>query len=146
MSEPNDAFRLDAARLRASFERASSSYETAAALQARVGAELLDRLTLFRFTPRVVLDLGAGTGRLSGELKRRYPRAQVIALDIAPGMLREARRHQRPWRRFARICGDALRLPLKDASVDIVFSPCSDFTRCPTASTRSPLPNVPRLR
>jgi malonyl-CoA O-methyltransferase len=108
--------------MRASFERASVSYESAARLQASVAAELLGRLAAFRFAPGVVLDLGAGTGRVTCELKRRYPRALVIALDLAPGMLRAARRHQQPWRRFARVCGDALRLPLKDASVDVVFS------------------------
>ena len=122
MPERTDAFHLDRAQLRASFERASAGYEAAAALQARVAAELLERLELFRFAPSVVLDLGSGTGRVTRELKRRYPRACVIALDLAPGMLREARRHQRPWRRFARVCGDALRLPLRDGSVDLMFS------------------------
>jgi malonyl-CoA O-methyltransferase len=108
--------------VRASFDRASASYESAAGLQARVAAELLERLAVFAFEPRVVLDLGAGTGRVTRELKRRYRRALVIALDLAPGMLREARRHQQWWRRFERVCGDALRLPLADASVDVVFS------------------------
>jgi malonyl-CoA O-methyltransferase len=122
MPEHADAFHLDRARLRASFERASAGYEAAAGLQARIAAELLERLALFRFAPAVVLDLGSGTGRVTRELKRRYPRACVIALDLAPGMLREARRHQRPWRRFARVCGDALRLPLRDGSVDLIFS------------------------
>ena len=122
MAELPAAFHLDRARLRASFERASRGYEAAAGLQAQVATELLERLELFRFAPQVVLDLGSGTGRVTGELKRRYPRACVIALDLAPGMLREARRHRRPWRRFERVCGDALRLPLRDASVDLVFS------------------------
>jgi len=122
VTEPDAAFRLDRHRLRASFERASASYESAAGLQARVAAELLERLDAFRFRPRVVLDLGAGTGRVSGELKRRYRRALVVALDLSPGMLRQARRHQRLWRRFERLCGDALRVPLKDGSVDVVFS------------------------
>jgi len=122
MPELPPVFRLDRARVRASFERASVSYETAAGLQARVAAELLERLELFRFAPAVVLDLGSGTGRITRKLKRRYPRARVIALDIAPGMLREARRHERPWRRFERVCGDALRLPLREASVDVIFS------------------------
>jgi malonyl-CoA O-methyltransferase len=122
VAEAGDRFRLDRAQLRASFERASASYESAARLQVSVAAELLARLAAFRFEPRVVLDLGAGTGRVTRELKRRYPRALVIALDLAPGMLREARRHQPLWRRFERVCGDALRLPLKDASVDVVFS------------------------
>ena len=122
MAESGDAFRLDRERLRAAFDRASAGYEAAARLQARVSTELLGRLTAFRLAPRVVLDLGSGTGRVTRELKRRYPRALVIALDIAPGMLREARRHQWLWRRFARVCADALRLPLAAASVDLVFS------------------------
>jgi len=117
-----EAYRLDRGRLRASFDRASAGYESAAGLQARVAAELLERLALFALEPRVVLDLGAGTGRVTRELKRRYRRALVIALDLAPGMLREARRHQQWWRRFERVCADALRLPLADASVDVVFS------------------------
>jgi malonyl-CoA O-methyltransferase len=120
--EAREVFGLDRARLRAAFERASAGYEAAAALQARVAAELLERLAGFNFQPRVVLDLGAGTGRVTRELKRRYPRALVIALDLAAGMLREARRNQPLWRRFARVCGDALRLPFKDGSVDLVFS------------------------
>ena len=122
MAEAGEAFRLDRARLRASFDRASAGYESASGLQARVAAELLERLAAFDFTPAVVLDLGAGTGRVTRELKRRYRRALVIALDLSPGMLREARRHQLPWRRFERVCADAMRLPLADASVDVVFS------------------------
>jgi malonyl-CoA O-methyltransferase len=121
-AEPGALFRLDRARVRASFDRASTGYESAARLQAEVSAELLERLEAFNFAPRVVLDLGAGTGRVTRELKRRYPRALVLALDLAPGMLREAQRHQHLWRRFERVCGDALRLPLRDASVDLVFS------------------------
>jgi len=122
VAELGGVFRLDRAGVRASFDRASASYESAAGLQARVAAELLERLAVFAFEPRVVLDLGAGTGRVTRELKRRYRRALVIALDLAPGMLREARRYQQLWRRFERVCGDALRLPLADASVDVVFS------------------------
>ncbi|HEY0767284.1 MAG TPA: malonyl-ACP O-methyltransferase BioC [Steroidobacteraceae bacterium] len=122
MAEPGELFRLDRSRLRASFDRASASYESSASLQARVAAELLERLATFAFEPQVVLDLGAGTGRVTRELKRRYRRALVIALDLAPGMLREARRHSQLWRRFERVCGDALRLPLAAGSVDVVFS------------------------
>ena len=117
-----DEFRLDRAGARAAFDRASERYEAAAGLQARVSAELLERLGAFGFTPRAVLDLGCGTGRVSRELKRRYARALVVALDIAPGRLREARRHSSLWRRFERVCADAQRLPLKTASVDLVFS------------------------
>jgi malonyl-CoA O-methyltransferase len=119
---PTDLFQLDKAGVRAAFDRASATYEASAVLQSRVADELLDRLEPFDFRPRVVLDLGAGTGRASAELKRRYRGSTVIALDLAPGMLQQAARHQRLFRRFERICADAARLPLGTASVDIVFS------------------------
>ncbi len=122
MSGNSDFFQLDKAGVRAAFDRASSSYEAAAVLQARVSDELLGRLEPFELNPKVILDLGAGTGRASAELKRRYRSSTVIALDVAAGMLREAARHQRLFRRFERVCGDAVRLPLESASVDIVFS------------------------
>jgi malonyl-CoA O-methyltransferase len=118
----SDFFHIDKAGVRAAFDRASSSYEAAAVLQSRVTDELLSRLEPFDFHPQVILDLGAGTGRAAAGLKQRYRRSLVIALDLAPGMLREAARHQRLLRRFERVCGDAARLPLESASVDIVFS------------------------
>jgi malonyl-CoA O-methyltransferase len=118
----DEAFRIERPGLRAAFDRASASYEATAVLQARVADELLQRLDAFELEPQVVLDLGAGTGRTTSQLKQRYRRALVIALDLAPGMLREARRHQRLFRRFERVCGDAMRLPLANASVDVVFS------------------------
>jgi malonyl-CoA O-methyltransferase len=114
--------RLDAAGVRDAFDRASAAYEAAAVLQARVGDELLERLDFFKFEPELVVDLGAGTGRLTGELKRQYKRATVIALDIAPGMLREAKRHFTFFRRFERVCADVRRLPFPDASVDVAVS------------------------
>ncbi|MBV9698181.1 MAG: malonyl-[acyl-carrier protein] O-methyltransferase BioC, partial [Gammaproteobacteria bacterium] len=68
--------------VRAAFDRASAAYESGAHLQAEVGAQLLSRLEDFPLAPRVVLDLGAGTGRLTRALRRRYPAALTIALDL----------------------------------------------------------------
>jgi len=117
-----DLFQLDKAGVRAAFDRASATYEATAVLQSRVADELVSRLEPFDFRPQVILDLGAGTGRAAAELKRRYRRSLVIALDLAPGMLQQAVRHQSLFRRFGRVCADAARLPLESASVDIVFS------------------------
>jgi malonyl-CoA O-methyltransferase len=72
--------------------------------------------------PKTVVDLGAGTGHGSTALKRRYGEARVLAVDIAPGMLVEAGRRQRLFRRFHRIAADAAALPLRDGAVDMVFS------------------------
>lgn len=118
-----DTFHLDRPGVRVAFDRASPRYEAAAVLQARVADELLERVFSFKgLQPSVVIDLGSGPGRATAELKRHYRRALVSAVDLAPGMLHEARRHQHFFRKFERVCGDAMRLPLSSGSVDILFS------------------------
>jgi malonyl-CoA O-methyltransferase len=117
-----DPFLIDGTRVRRSFGRAAHGYDAAAVLQARVRAQLLERLEVVRLEPAAVLDLGAGTGHASLALKRRYRSCQVVALDLAEGMLREASRRQTLLRRFRSVCANAAALPLRDASVDLVFS------------------------
>lgn len=120
--QADPAHRLDRRGVRRAFDRASGSYDAAARLQAAVRAELLDRLQYFTLEPAVVLDLGCGTAHAARELKRRWPRALVVAMDLAPGMLIEARRQSRLLRRLERVGGDACRIPLRTASVDLVFT------------------------
>ena len=113
---------LDRRALRRAFEHASSSYDRHAVVQARAREQMLERLALLGFEPAVIVDLGAGTGHGARALSLRFPRARVVALDLAPAML-VAARAQRGWRRrFARICADAEALPLRSGSVDLVFS------------------------
>ena len=118
----DEPFALDRRQLRRAFERASASYDRAAVLQTEVRQRLLSRLEYVKLEPKLIVDAGCGTAHAARELKRRFPRATVIALDIATGMLREAA-HQQSWRRrFERVCADAERMPLPDASVDLIFS------------------------
>lgn len=122
MSEPaHDPFTLERALVRRSFDRASEGYDRAAVLQSEVRKLLLERLELVRLEPAVVVDIGCGTGHASRALKRRYPRARVIALDLSAAMLHAAQRQQGLFRRFQRVCADAARLPLTDASVDLLY-------------------------
>jgi len=115
-------FDLDLAAVRRSFDRAARSYDGSAVLQSRVREELLARLDYVTLEPATILDVGCGTGHATRALKDRYPRARVIALDVSEGMLAMARRRQSWRRRFDRVCGDAMRLPLTAGSVDLVFS------------------------
>jgi malonyl-CoA O-methyltransferase len=116
------AYSLDKSWIRRSFDRASTTYDAAAVLQTEVRGLLLGRLDLTDLSPRLVLDAGAGTGQAGRALKRRYPGAHVIALDFSFGMLRIAGRQQSWLRPFTRLCADAERLPLPDASVDLILS------------------------
>ena len=115
-------FRIDRRAVAHAADRASTGYAAAAQLPARVAAELLERLQYFRLDPRVIVDLGCGTGAGAAALRRRFPRARVVAVDLAYGMTRQARRGQRFWRRFDCLCADACALPLRAQSVDLVFS------------------------
>jgi len=108
--------------MRRSFDRAAATYDAAAVLQSDVRRSLLERLDLTQLEPRVVLDVGAATGQGARALKRRYPRAQVIAVDSSAGMLRVAARRRGWFRPFGLLCADATRLPFADASVDVAFS------------------------
>jgi malonyl-CoA O-methyltransferase len=116
------AFQLDRARVRRNFARAAATYEQHDVLQREVQADLLGRLDFYLQSPERVLDVGAGTGRGSALLKKRYPKAQVIAVDLAQPMLHAARKHQALLRPFQRVCAEATALPLPDRSVDVLHS------------------------
>ena len=122
MSDELGAYALDPAWARRSFDRAAQSYDAAAVLHAAVRDDLLQRQELMAIAPQVIVDAGAGTGHASRALKRRYPKALVVALDFSAGMLRTAGKQSAWLRPFSRLCADAERLPLADASVDLVFS------------------------
>jgi malonyl-CoA O-methyltransferase len=123
----------DTRQVRRSFSRAASGYDAAARLQHAVEARLLDMLdyrddpSLQREPPRVVIDLGCGPGRAASAMQKRWPKARVLALDLALPMLRQTRSSSRRWtnllaRHPQPVCADARALPLAENSVDVLFS------------------------
>lgn len=126
MNPDIDGFHVDKARVRAAFDRSAPDYDEVAVLQHEVGQRLLDRLALIRLAPSVAFDIGAGTGRLSAALGRRYGAARVISFDLSARMLQRARGRAGALRRLRRRCGfvcaDAENLPCADASADLVVS------------------------
>ncbi|HYA20424.1 MAG TPA: malonyl-ACP O-methyltransferase BioC [Burkholderiales bacterium] len=122
-----DPFAIDTRLARLAFERAAATYDEAAVLQREVGARMLDRLDYIKILPRAVLDAGSGTGQGSRGLQRRYPKANILELDIASAMLRRSQQRmpKRWWpflrRAVAHICGDIEHAPIKSSSVDMVW-------------------------
>ena len=115
-------FHLDQRQIRRNFESAATTYERHDVLQREVQKHLLERLSFYPEMPQRVLDVGAGTGRGSALLKQRYPKAEVIAVDLALPMLRAAKQHSGWLRPFARVCAEARALPLPDHSIDVLYS------------------------
>jgi malonyl-CoA O-methyltransferase len=65
--------------------------------------------------PTRALDVGTGTGRYLGLLKAAGARS-VVGIDMSLAML------GRSARELPRVCGDACRIPFRDASFDLVCS------------------------
>lgn len=128
----SEAFYTDKSRIRASFEKAAGSYDSAAVLQREVSDRMAERLEYIKFQPQLILDAGSGTGYGAAHLRRQYPDARVLELDLAQAMLQASRSKQQqqdgllkkwfgrrqPWQ----VCADIERLPLADNSVDMIWS------------------------
>jgi ubiquinone/menaquinone biosynthesis C-methylase UbiE len=72
--------------------------------------------------PARALDLGTGTGQGAFAIARRFPAAEIVGVDLADGMLAEARR-KTPTELAERVRfenGDASALPFADGSFDLV--------------------------
>jgi malonyl-CoA O-methyltransferase len=120
---------FDTRHIRHAFSRAAGSYDAAAALQHEVEARLLESLDYLEDRePQTVLDLGCGPGRAAAAMRQRWPRARVLALDLALPMLHAAKLASgKPslWslrKPVESICADARALPLADNTVDVLFS------------------------
>lgn len=105
-------------RVARAFSRAAPHYAERASAQRAMAARLLERLPARAET---VLDLGCGPGEMAADLETRFgATCRVTGLDLAPGMLDEARRRHGEGVRW--LCGDAAALPLAEASQDLVIS------------------------
>ncbi len=112
----------DLRRVRSAFNNAADSYDDAAVLQREILHRLLEALEPVRHQPSVILDAGCGTGEAYPALRKRYRKAQIIALDIAENMLQRTRRQGGLLHKPDCICADIEHLPLADNSVDMIFS------------------------
>jgi malonyl-CoA O-methyltransferase len=121
-------FEIDKRAVRRSFSKAATQYDAAAVMQREVCVRMLQRLDCIKEKPDAILDVGSGTGWGTRQLGERYPAAQVVALDIAMGMLQASRGTSSWWNKLfagnARhyVCADMEALPIKANSIDMVWS------------------------
>jgi SAM-dependent methyltransferase len=107
-------WRLFRGLLRRQFDQIAPTWDTRRRPDSFAPLEAaLDRID----PPRRVLDVGTGTGAAAAVLKRRFPNAEVIGVDLAPAMIEQARRSV-PDVRFE--VGDASSLPYEDTGFDLV--------------------------
>ncbi len=139
MSEPD--FYVDKRLLRCAFEKAAQTYDEAAILQREVASRMLERLDYMLIEPQVILDAGAGTGYCTLDVAQRYPDVQVIALDIAEGMLQQTRNKTEADNNISYITSDVEKIALASNSVDLIVSSltvqwCNDYIKAFTEFKR----------
>ncbi len=113
---------LDKKTVRQHFERAANSYDAAAVLQKEVAKRLTERLDYIKINPQRILDIGSGTGFITQDALKRYPKAEVIALDLAHAMAKKSKQCGSWLRKPRAICADAEQLPIKSDCIDLILS------------------------
>jgi malonyl-CoA O-methyltransferase len=117
------------ATVRAQFDARARRFASHDAIVREVEGRLIDRLQYIRLVPQRVVDVGCGAGTGIARLATTYPSAQVAGLDLSEAML--GQRAMRLRERLPRwlggsspplVIGDAARLPIADAALDLVFS------------------------
>ena len=117
MTPAEDPYGVDSSHVRQAFNAAAGTYDAAAVLQAEVRSRLLERLEAVSVLPARILDAGAGTGQAAPGLAARFPDADLLLLDLADSMLREA-----GGRGWPAVCADAARLPFGPGAFGLVYS------------------------
>ena len=115
---------LDKAAISRNFSAAAAAYDGWATAQDEIAAGLVRRLPE-GLSPAAVVELGCGTGLLSGRLLARFPVARLLGLDLAAGMVDACRRRFAgdPRARFA--VADAEDPRACAGPVDLVATSCA---------------------
>lgn len=112
---------IDKQLLRKRFSEHAKTYDEYASVQKRMARQLLASLPLeLTEQPIAILEIGCGSGYLTDLLYKSFPKAQIIAIDLAPGMIEVAQQRMK-GKPITFICGDIEEMVLQ-GSYDIIIS------------------------
>jgi malonyl-CoA O-methyltransferase len=114
---------IDKILLKKHFNRNSLNYDRYASVQKEMALEIINELRPLaekRTRELNILEIGCGTGYLTGQMERMFPDAAITALDIASGML-DIARGKTLGKNVAFICGDFEEIDI-DGKFDIIIS------------------------
>jgi len=109
------------------FNRHAKTYDNYSSLQNKISDNLFKKLDLIEVRPSLILDLGCGTGRNGGILKKKYKNIRLINYDFSINMLQEAKKKQHKVfsTKSEFICGDIEELSFSENTFDIIWSTSS---------------------
>jgi len=108
-------------RISEAFSQAAAAYDSGAALQRAVATELLEETAALKINPAMIVEIGCGTGFLTGGLNRCFPKATVAGCDIAHSMTVTAA-GQMKGRPFHPVTADGSFLPFRDGTFNLAAS------------------------
>lgn len=111
---------IDKEKVKKHFSRGAKNYDVHAHLHRRIIDDLLGFLPNSK--PQNIADLGCGTGLLTEEIRKKYPRARIVGVDLAPGMI-EAAKTKVLGAEFMEF--DVEDLPFERSSFDLLVSSSS---------------------
>jgi SAM-dependent methyltransferase len=111
------AMRLFRGPLRSQFDRLAPEWNDTR-ISGQYLAPLAAALDAVETVPARIVDVGTGTGAAARLAAERWPDADVQGFDMSPGMIAEARTRAGGRQRYE--VADATKLPLPDASADLV--------------------------
>lgn len=128
---PRRPLRIDTVRRQ--FARRAARLGAHDVILREIERRLVERLALIKLRPRLIADIGCGVGAARNALLQRYTEARWLGIDACVPMLRARPRSQSAWARAAalvrgrgtapdRVGGELGALPLRDDSIDLLFS------------------------
>ena len=110
-------------KIRHAFSKAATTYEDCARVQKASMERLLSLLEKGSYEK--ILEIGCGTGSLTEKLARLNPNARITAVDIAPGMVEQARVRLAQFRHTRVVEADGEELPaniMAQGPYDLIIS------------------------
>lgn len=105
-------------RIRKAFTEAAAQYDLLSDLQKEIGRELSQKVVRLPEINRA-LDVGCGTGYLTGKLKFYFPSSPIYGVDFSEGMLTKAKEK---YEGIHWLMADAQGLPFQEKTFDLVVS------------------------
>ena len=106
------------------FDGLAEKYDATNVMHSFGTKKKFDRKAISRLPipPRAkILDVCAGSGDITMLLAGKYPDSQIIAYDASAKMLEVAKRRGKNFKNISYVQGDAMKMPYKDNSFDLVI-------------------------
>lgn len=95
-----------------------AEYEDMAVVAREVGKNMLERLDVVALKPSHILEVGSGVGVCAQLLRKRYPDAMIVTIDLKEEMLKFAKQKVNT----SEVCADATQLPILSQKFDLIIA------------------------